>query len=645
VKRLPVAVAAAFVILFYTWTARGGAPLGVGVPQDGYYNLLADAFRHGQLHLRVTPRSELFELADPFDPTKNDRYRLHDASLFHGKYYLYFGAAPGVAMFLPWQLAGLDDLPESLAALVLASGAALFSVLLLRHLLLRHQPDAPIGLQAVAVLTLGFANMAPFILRGAIVYEVAIAAGAFFLMGSAWLLVTAADADPPRPGRLALGSLLLGLAVGSRANHVVLAPLLLLLAWPALRDRRRRVRVLVAAAVPVALVLLLIGAYNRARFGSAVDFGTRYCLVGHPPLPWYTPRVSLVPALYFDLLAPPAVQPEFPFLLPEARFPGALPEGFYAEPTTGLLIHSPFLLALLAAPWLLRRRDGDGGLRSRIVLLAAIGAGSMIFTALVVPWATMRYEVDYAGFLALAAILVLFQVDARLRGRPRLFFRTVVGLSFGWTVVTVAALSITGHDDTLRVRNPALFQSLVRHFEPLRTIAAPLGGRHVPPFFGRALAYDGPPSMRVNLRIAVPRRLAAEREPLLASGPVGGSDVLWLGSVSPGRWTLALTTAGGAAAVSPPFDLAPGGFHDVDVDLERAASQVMVRIDGVLRASLPGSLVPLRAATITLGRGPRGPGAEDLGHFSGTILSQGRLWAAPPGLEQRLRAHVEESEP
>jgi hypothetical protein len=632
VKRLTTAAAAALVILFYIWTARAGEPFGVGAPQDGLYNLLTQAFAHGQLHLLEPPRPELFELPDPFDPGRNAPYRLHDASLYHGRYYLYFGPAPVLALFLPWRALGRGDLPEALAALIFASGAFLFSVLLLRHLVHRHLPDTPAVMQMLAALALGFANVMPFLLRGATVYEVAISAGAFFLMGAAWLLVRGADDEPKHLDRLALGSLFLGLAVGSRANHAVLVPLILLLAWPAVRHARPRRKAVAALLVPVGLCALLLGLYNHARFGSWTELGTRFCLVGHPPLPWYTPRVSTVPALYFDLAAPPAVASEFPFLLPEALFPGALPAGFYAEPTTGVLFHSPFLLVLLVAPWLLRAK-GDGrtsGLRARIALFTAIGFTCLLFRSLIVPWATMRYEADYAGFLALAAILVVFAWYERLQGRARMVVRVGFAVVTVWTCAVAAALSITGHDDTLRNRNAELFQSLARRFAGGASLVRPFVGWTPPPIFGRRLEYDGLAQRRVHFRLAMPESLAADREPLLASGTADASDMLWVRAAGPGRWTLALQPASGAEAASTSFELAPGTWHDVDVDLDRAASRVTVRIDGAERAALAGALVPLRAATITLGRGPRGKGADDRGHFSGRLLSQGWLWAAPP---------------
>ena len=55
-----------------------------------YYDTLAAAFLSGQLYLKTVPDPELLALPNPYDPSKNEKFRLHDASLYNGRYYLYF---------------------------------------------------------------------------------------------------------------------------------------------------------------------------------------------------------------------------------------------------------------------------------------------------------------------------------------------------------------------------------------------------------------------------------------------------------------------------------------------------------------------------------------------------------------------------
>ena len=47
-------------------------------------------------------------------------------ALFNGRYYLYFGAAPAVALFLPWRIVTGHDLPENFALFLFCFGGYVF---------------------------------------------------------------------------------------------------------------------------------------------------------------------------------------------------------------------------------------------------------------------------------------------------------------------------------------------------------------------------------------------------------------------------------------------------------------------------------------------------------------------------------------
>ena len=86
------------------------------------------------------------------DPGRNAPYRYHDASLYRGRYYLYFGVVPVLVAFGPWRLVGLGDLPEPAAAAAFALVGFVFgALLLLRHLLRRHL-ELPRALDAASGL-------------------------------------------------------------------------------------------------------------------------------------------------------------------------------------------------------------------------------------------------------------------------------------------------------------------------------------------------------------------------------------------------------------------------------------------------------------------------------------------------------------
>ena len=618
---LPLAAVTLVLALFYSWTASNGRTFGLGQPQDGFYNMMTDALLHGQLHLREEPDPELFELSDPYDATRNSRMRLHDASLYRGKYYLYFGVVPALLLFLPLRVTGLGDLPESLAAVIFATTGLLAWLAVLRHLLRAHFAGTPGGVRAVGYVTLGLASVVPFALRGASVYEVAITAGYACLAGATWFFITAGKGGRLSTARLALGGLLLGLAVGCRPNHIVLVPLLPLLAWPAVRGTGTRARAAFAVLVPLGACLLLLGAYNHARFDRWLEFGTRFTLSGGPRPAWLDPRA--IPAVvWFQFLAPPTATRDFPFFLPRTDYPGPPLEGFYAESSvTGAFAHAPFLLILFVAAPLLRglRSPAPDELRWRLLVLATAGLVSPLLTGFAFPAAAMRYQVDFVPFLVVPALLLWQLAAERAAGRMRVVLSALGLAAIAWSWALAVILSLSGSSDTLRRLNPELWQALERRAEPLRR------------GLGRLPDRDG--RLAVHLRIAFPERAAAGAEPLLSWGRVDAYDALWAKQLGPGLFSFALRTSAGGEASTPGLRFEAGRFYDVVLDLDHGGQRVRAKVNGTESFELAGRLVPVRPDRVWSARGPRGHGAPDLGCFSGTIVTEAMMLAGPPGLE------------
>ena len=92
------ALAAGLVLLAYVWWVSLGL-WSPWTPSTNYYDLMATAFRHGQLALEVEPDPALLALEDPYEPANREGIPvLWDATLYKDKYYLYWGPAP--ALFL-----------------------------------------------------------------------------------------------------------------------------------------------------------------------------------------------------------------------------------------------------------------------------------------------------------------------------------------------------------------------------------------------------------------------------------------------------------------------------------------------------------------------------------------------------------------
>jgi glycopeptide antibiotics resistance protein len=473
----------ALVGAYYLWTAwSSGSPVAFGQDRTDYFNLLADGFLSGHLHLNVAPDPSLLALPNPYDPTANQGFRvqdqIQDLSLYHGKYYLYWGPTPALLLYIPFRLLGLGDLPETLAVFVFAFVGFCFSIACLRALAQRFVPDAPRWMLGAAAVALAFGNALPFTLRRIAIYEVAITAG-FCLSFIALYLVITGLRDGVRLGRLGAASLLVGLAVGARPTMIVWALGLAVVATLLYRrapDWETGERMVAVLLGPVLLVGSLLMLYNVARFGSPVDFGQKYQLASYDPTTRAGNKLAFVPpGMWYYLLAAPRLTLAFPFIhlppQPES-YPFTAPAEYTGvEMVGGLLLTMPFVVFAAVAPAVLR-----GTARRAALGLVAIGLLIIVMVSFALWGATMRYEVDFASVLLIAAALGWFASAARLSGLRR---RVLAGggvLLIAWGVVCGAAFGISGYFQGLRTFSPKTFTRLQNFTSLLPTAISYLDG-------------------------------------------------------------------------------------------------------------------------------------------------------------------------
>ncbi|MBA3306704.1 MAG: hypothetical protein H0U25_12385 [Thermoleophilaceae bacterium] len=491
-KALAVLVALALVLVFYSgtaWTSATTFPVQVDVGGRDYFNLLTDAFLHGQADLLVEPSPQLRALDDPYDATTNiSANRLHDLSLYEDRYYLYWPPTPVLTLFGPVRVALLGgDLPERAAIVIYVFVGLLFALALLRYLVRRNLPDTPDWMLALAGLAIATANVAPYLLRRPTVYEVAISAGYCFVMAAAYFLLRGTLEEPRRWRRLLAGSVCLGLAIGARATLVVagaftVAALMYLLRRGQLPTWALRRRAALVLFGPVALAIVLMLAYNALRFDDFTEFGLVYQLNDLDP---YPPGLAhVVPSLYFYLLAPTDIDLNFPYFhhpFP-AEFPGPVPAGFNRETISGLLPNAPIvLLALVALPLMVRsslpqRRELGG------VMLVATGVGALMVLVVVVPIyaATMRYSMDFTTLFLVPGLLgwMLLAQAVRNRHLGRLIAVGGAGLIL-YSAALGLALSFTGEKDGLRVGHPGFYERLEQAASVLPVAATAVAGEPV----------------------------------------------------------------------------------------------------------------------------------------------------------------------
>jgi hypothetical protein len=442
---------------------------------NGFYDLLARAFVNGSLHLPVEPPPALLALPNPWDERVNKPYRLLDAALYGRHYYLYHGATPALLLFAPWYLLTRHDLPENFAAFLFAlSGYFFLSILFLRVLLF-----VPIRI-STALLTfclfaLGLAQSAPFLLHRAKVYEVAIACGFCCVSAGFYFLFEWLTASRRRALWSALSGLCFGLAIGSRPHFALAAAcafvFLLLLSDPAARLFQRFTRKdVIAFGIPLIACGMAIAAYNYARFDNPLEFGQRYQLGDSHYQNVHLAGTNLVPGLYYLLLCPPDLVPEFPFVRLAWRQPfdssdNRLPPRYFLEPIGGIFSLCPLALIAILTPLCRKRFGALPGIFAFLLTMLVFAIGCILFLA-AIGLTSQRFEVDFQPFVVFVACVVACELLGRLRDWTRVFATGVLVCLLSYSIFTNVALALQGPYDQFVQASPRSYVQIARWFSP-----------------------------------------------------------------------------------------------------------------------------------------------------------------------------------
>jgi len=238
-------------VAYFFLSTLGGSPFRERI--FAYFNYLADAFLHGQLHLRLLPPA------------------LHDLSFFKGKYYLYWPPFPAVVLipFVAVFGVGFSDVFFNLlvASINIAVVAALLRAVDREQLI---KLDAQY--RALLVLFFALGTVQVILALFGTVWFTAQLLG-FLFVGLAYL---SALKFRGATAFLAVG-IFIGFAMLTR-NHLLFTGI-----WPAYyllsknwNDRPKLYFYAVLALLPVLIMGLLFLGYNYARFGSPFELGIRY---------------------------------------------------------------------------------------------------------------------------------------------------------------------------------------------------------------------------------------------------------------------------------------------------------------------------------------------------------------------------------
>jgi hypothetical protein len=432
---------------------------------------LTDAFVAGRTSLLVKPDPRLLALANPYQFCAP--YRLHDASLYQGKYYLYFGPTPVIIALLPYKLVTGSYLSSRMAVPLFCSLGFLCSCAVFYVSIGRAGWCCPLWLEVAVIVSLGNTQLVCFLLIRAMVYEVAISSG-YFLVMAGFLLAAWSLGVKKRLSWVPLAGLSFGLAVGCRPHLALVGALMTV--FIAVKFRRSAAT-LMRFVAPILVAGAGLAVYNFVRFGNPFEFGLRFQVSSIPGGPGlHLKASSFLPSMERFLLGPPIVDGVFPYLHPfyaslfidhPSRLSGRMywtpgaaipvrPDDIYPEPSIGLLAAAPLSVFGLLSFWLLRAGPPNGGdagftlwlVRSMLVCSLAI----LCFTSLT-GWVVGRYEVDFAPLIILAsccAAVGVWQNRAGMSATRTKLLRISILVCAGWSILLNVAFETPSFEQVNR---------------------------------------------------------------------------------------------------------------------------------------------------------------------------------------------------
>lgn len=463
--------------LLYAYIVQAGTH---GWPIYGvYHDLQANGFLSGHLYLPIEPDPKLLAAKNPHDYSLVSLWWL-DASLYHGKYYIYWGPVPAlVDAAAKWVLGIRASVGDQFLALGFHCLAAIAGALVVERMLRRLFASQSRLWIAFGTLVFALANPAPHGVATASTYQTAIiAAQAWLYVGLVFAFdaVWHAGSERARFWRLPLAGAAWALALGSRVSVCPAVALLCLLtalaeAWPSTRRGWRFVGSAFSVGLPVLAGSLGLLLYNELRFDSWLEFGSKLQLSAFP-LRFDTSYI--LANLYSYALRPADLECAFPYVYQEWS-PGlhAFPHGFplphgymILEPVVGWALAVPLTwlmpLAFLLAPRPSRfrfRRDRTYLFCLLSFTTLATAAGAL---TLAIYGATMRYLADVSYGLVLLALLGGYAlVFHRVTRHLRFQVAALVGLLGAATMVIGLLLGYQGYNAHFWRYNPKLDARLV----------------------------------------------------------------------------------------------------------------------------------------------------------------------------------------
>lgn len=416
----------------------------VGGDNAQQYAELARAMAHGQLYLDEEPPQWLQDMSDPYDKGARDEAQkesgeayLFDVAYYDGHYYVYFGVVPVLLFYLPFYLLTGANFPTAIGVLIAVVAFILGCSALLDRFARYHFKRVSLGLYLLLQIPLAGCCGILYLLKFPTFYSLPIACGLAFSVWGLYFWMHGRLSSHPGKWYLA-GSLCMALVAGCRPQLLALSLLAFPLFWRMFITEKRLftaqgAREFSCLIAPYLLVAVGLMWYNKARFGSMLDFGANYNLTVNDMTKRGVNAGRLAPALFAYFLQPPCATGVFPFIQAVPFDTTYMGQTIKETTFGGVFACLPLLWVLPFAARILRLRMKARSTRTImgvVVVLLAMGVVVALFDA-EMAGILQRYYADFSFMFLAASVLLAFIVNENLEpGTPvqRILMKVLLAL-------------------------------------------------------------------------------------------------------------------------------------------------------------------------------------------------------------------------